>query len=236
MSKFWMMGVAAIAMSVAVVALGSRPVRSSEDLLGKAQSEFAVKARDALAQRRMAQASTAPALASATPAVPPSRYVVASLEPTIVASSEIVAPVAPTLPTEVVDSLEAPVASPQSPASPQPSAAVNTENDGPTEQQVAPLPPATPAAENVVTQQPAPAVAATPALKTVTPRGFTPTVHAPHETVKGARKTQRASSAPRTRTVVRRSEPNAPRNSMPYSIEMLRARAPEIAAAIARYM
>ena len=63
MNKFWMMGGAIIAVSVTAMVWNAGPVRSSENLLGKAQSEFAAKARDALIQRQMAQASVASAVA-----------------------------------------------------------------------------------------------------------------------------------------------------------------------------
>ena len=58
MTRFWMMGGVAIAVSVGVMAWSPRPTPASEDLLRKAQSEFAIKARDALIQRRMALAPT----------------------------------------------------------------------------------------------------------------------------------------------------------------------------------
>jgi hypothetical protein len=239
MSKFWMMGVAAIAVAVAVVALDSRPVRSSEDLLAKAQSEFAIKARDALAQRRMVQTSTAPTSASAPPSVPQSPYKVASLEPvappTIAVSQAIVLPVAPVPPTATTDSPEAPVASPKLPASPEPPAATKTEDRETTEPQVVSTP-GSPAAEDGVTAKPAPTVAVTPELTTVTAHGLAPTGSARRESAKATRKVQRASNPAKTRAVVRRSEPYPSRYSMPYGIEALRARAPEIAAAIARYM
>jgi hypothetical protein len=242
MNKFWMMGVAAITVTVAVMALDSRPVRSSEDLpgkdlLGKAQSEFAIKARDALVQRRMvqastAQASTAPELASAPPSVPQSPYKVASLEP--------VAPPTITVPQAVV--------SPVAPVSPELPAAKKTEEktedkESTTEPQVTSLP-GSPATENAVTPKPAPIVAVTPELTTVTAKGVTPAGGTQRARAKNIRQAQRASNAPkiapktapRTKTIVRRSEPYASRNSMPYSMEALRARAPELAAAIARYM
>jgi hypothetical protein len=59
MNRFRIWGVAAIVVSAAVIAAGPRPVGPSEDLLGKAQSEFAAKARNALIQRHMAPATTA---------------------------------------------------------------------------------------------------------------------------------------------------------------------------------
>jgi hypothetical protein len=244
MSKFWMMGVAAITITVAVVALDSRPVRSSEDLLGndllgKAQSEFAIKARDALVQRRMVQASTAPELASA-PSVPQAPYKVASLEPvappTIAASQAIVLPVAPVSPAVTVETPEAPVASRPAANKIEEKTAVKEPT---TEPQVTSLPGA-PATEYAVTPKPAPTVAVTPDLTKVAAKGVTPTGGTQRERAKNIRQVQRASNAakttPRTKTIVRRSETYASRNSMPYGMEALRARAPEIAAAIARYI
>jgi hypothetical protein len=249
MSKFWMMGVAAITVTVAVVALDSRPVRSSEDLLGndllgKAQSEFAIKARDALVQRRMVQASTAPELASAPPSIPQTPYRVASLEPvappTIAAPQAIVVPVAPVSPAATVDSPEAPVASRPVAKKTEEKIEEKTEVKEPTaEPQVTSLP-GSPATENAVTPKPAATVAVTPELTKVAAKGVTPTGGGQRERAKNIRQVQHASNAPRTapraKTIVRRSETYASRNSMPYGMEALRARAPEIAAAIARYM
>src|SRR4051794_36011313 len=81
MNKFWMMSSTVIAASVAAVIWGAGPVRSTENLLGKAQSEFAAKARDALIQRQIAQATVAPQVPAAPKTEAPSPYVVASLEP-----------------------------------------------------------------------------------------------------------------------------------------------------------
>jgi hypothetical protein len=81
MNKFWMMGGAIVAVSVTAMVWSAGPVRSSENLLGKAQSEFAMKARDALLQRYMAQSSTAPAVVASPKLETPLPYVVASLEP-----------------------------------------------------------------------------------------------------------------------------------------------------------
>ena len=175
MNKFWMMGVATVTVTIAVVALDSRPVRSSEDLrgndlLGKAQSEFAIKARDALVQRRMVQASTASELASA-PSVPQAPYKVASLEPvappTIAAPQAIVVPVAPVSPAATVETPETPVAS-------RPAAAKTEEKtevkQPTTEPQVTSLP-GSPATENAVTPKPAAIVAVTPEPTKVTASG-----------------------------------------------------------------
>jgi hypothetical protein len=240
MSKFYMMGAAVIAVSVAVVAWGCRPVRTSDDLLGKAQAEFEMKARDALIQRRMTQVAPAPAAPSAPASVPEPTYAVASLEPvvppTIAAPSAPVVAAAPEAPTVTADSLDAPAASPKLSVPPELPSAPAAEDKKATESQMAsqPVPPAT---ENAVTPNPAPAVAPTPEVATVTTPVVTPTVGAtPREPVKVTRKTCRASHEPRANVVARRYDRDAARYSMPYNLQALRARAPEIAAAIARYM
>jgi hypothetical protein len=132
-------------------------------------------------------------------------------------------------PPATVETPEAPVASRELPA------VTKTEDKQPTEPQVVSLP-GSPAIENAVTPKPAPTVAVKPVLTTVTAKGVSPTGGTRRESAKGTRQAQRVSNAPRMKTAVRRSEPYASRNSMPYGIESLRARAPEIAAAIARYM
>jgi hypothetical protein len=243
MRKFWMMSGAIIAVTVAAVAWHPQPVRSSEGLLGKAQAEFATKARDALIARRVAQAPTAPAATSAPSSAPTEPYVVASLEPiappTIATREATVVAVAPVPATPTSDSLDAPVESPKLAASPEFAAAPKTDKET-TEPQIATLP-APEAAESAVTPKSAPAVAPAPEPATVaTPVVATPTVipagampRAPLKVVHKARPTPNESN---TNTVVRRTERAAPRYSTPYSIEALRAHSPELAAAIARYM
>jgi hypothetical protein len=245
MSKFWIMGGAAIAISVVAIAWGCQPVRSTESLLGKAQAEFAVKARDALIQRRMAQASPAPVPAevstpaevAAPPSVPQSRYVVASLEP--VAAPVIAAPATPVASETAAVSPEAPVASPKLSALPELAAAPSTEDKRTTESQIASLP-ETPAAEYAVAPKPAPVITPAPASATVARQVVTPTGAARREAVKAAYKpTYRArpvSRQPRTAVVARRTERDSYGYSVPYNLQALRAHAPEIAAAIARYM
>ena len=95
MSKFWIMGGAAIAVSVVAVGWNYGPAHASDPLLGKAQSEFAIRARDALIQRRMAQISVtseisirqAPSVAPAV-AVTPSASVMPVIPDTIAVASE----------------------------------------------------------------------------------------------------------------------------------------------------
>jgi len=67
MNRFWIWGAAVIALSVAA-AMATPELRPSESLLGKAQSEFEVKARNALI-RHMAHASAPAATPTITPSV-----------------------------------------------------------------------------------------------------------------------------------------------------------------------
>jgi hypothetical protein len=161
MRKFWMMGGAIIAVSVAAMAGNTQPVRSSESLLGKAQSEFAMKARDALMQRYMAQSATASVTAVASKSI-----VVASLEP--VAAPTVIAAKTP---------LEAVAAEPQT--------STTVPLDAPIAAKEAVAPPNAP---------------------------------------------------PVTPDVAQRSIRSASRTLSPSDLEALRARSPELAAAIARYM
>ena len=117
MRKFWMMGGAIIAVSVAAMAWNTQPVRSSESLLGKAQSEFAMKARDALMQRYMAQSSTASVAAVASKSI-----AVASLEPVaapvVIASKTPLEAIAPEPQTSTIAPPDAPIAAKEAVAPP----------------------------------------------------------------------------------------------------------------------
>ena len=239
MSKFWMMGGAVIAVSVAAMVWNPGPVRSSEDLLGKAQSEFAMKARDALVQRRMAaQASAAPA--STEPSVTESAPQSASTKPYVVASLEPVAPPMATLvPTRSEATIaeaapapvEAPVASRDSSVPPVTPAAPAVDAAPPMEAKTVSLP-AAPQASTPPQPVPAATQVSEPA-KDDTPAA-TPAPAKSRQKVKTAHRTNQ--KEPMAGSTVRRSERTASRNAMPYNLETLRARAPEIAAAIARYM
>jgi hypothetical protein len=245
MRKFWMIGGAVIAMSAAAALWNPQPVRSSEVLLGKAQSEFAVKARDALIRRRMAELPMLPTDISAPPSVPTPPYVVVSLEPvpppTFEAPKESIVPIAPVSPATVAESHDAPVAISDLPVLPEFVAVPKTEKKEAAEPQIVSLP-EPPAVENVVTPKLVPAVAPTPELITVTmpvvaAPVVTPIRATPQAPAKVAHKAHRAANnEPNTNIVVRRSERAAPGYSTPYSLETLRAHAPEIAAAIARYL
>jgi hypothetical protein len=244
MRKFWMMSGAIIAVTAAAVAWHPQPVRSSEGLLGKAQAEFATRARDALIARRMAQAPTAPAVTSAPSSVPTQPYVVASLEPiappTIATREATVVAVAPVPAAPTSDSMDAPVESTKLTASPEFVAAPKTDDKETTEPQIATLP-APLTAESAVTPKPAPVVAPTPELATVTTPVVTtptaiPTDATPRQPAKVAHKAHATPNQPNSNTAARRSEQVAPRYSTSYSLDALRARSPELAAAIARYM
>jgi hypothetical protein len=244
MRKFWMIGGAVIAMSAAAALWSPQPVRSSEVLLGKAQSEFATKARDALIRRRMAELPMMPAEMSAPPSVPTTPYVVASLEPlappTIAAPKESIVP-SPVSPGMTAGFSDAPAASPNLSVLPEFVAVPKTADREATEPQIVSLP-EPPAAETAVTPKPVPAVAPTPELaRVITPvvaaPAVTPIRATPQAQAKVVHKAHRPpNNESNTNTVVRRSERAAPGYSTPYSIETLRAHAPEIAAAIARYM
>jgi hypothetical protein len=245
MSKFWVMFGVAIAVSITGVAWNAQPVGASDNLLGKAQAEFAVKARDALIQRRMAGVSIVPTETSAPPSVPTPPYVVASLEPaappTIAAPKESMVPIASVSPTTTAGSSDVPVALPNLPVLPEFMAAPKIEDKEAGEPRIVSLP-EPPVAENAVTPKPALAVAPTPEFAAVTKPvvaapAVIPTRATPQAPAKVAHKAHRPpNNEPNTNTIVRRSEREAPGYSTPYSIETLRAHAPEIAAAIARYM
>ena len=64
MNWFWIVGVAVIVVTAAFMTAPPRSVRSSEGLLGKAQSEFEAKARNALIQRQMVHAPATSATAA----------------------------------------------------------------------------------------------------------------------------------------------------------------------------
>jgi hypothetical protein len=239
MSKFWMIGVTAVVVSVASVALQVRPVRSSDDLLGKAQAQFAVKARDALIQRRMTSAPPSPV--DAAPAGAELPYVVASLGPVAVPTTARfetpVAAVAQEAPLPTPSSFDVLVAAPKSPAA----------DTVETTKAIEPPPvvlPATPASEQVVDPKaapltapsPAPAAAPAPEATAVTPVATAETAVAPHEAAKAIHKPRRASNEPRMNAVAHRYERETYGYSVPYNLQSLRAHAPEIAAAVARYM
>lgn len=235
MRKFWMGGAIA-AISVAAMAWSERPVRSSESLLGKAQSEFAMKARDALIQRQIAQASAATSAPKSISLLP---YAVASLEPVappaIVAREPRFEAVAPKPQTVTVASLDAsivtrdPVAPPAPPAAP---AAAVTDEAQPAKRQMASLPDET---QRSISRKPIADAPVSEPAKADT-HIVTPTPAAPRPHVKAAHNTHHTAKRPVTHDGVHRSERTASRTLTPRDLEALRARSPELAAAIARYM
>jgi hypothetical protein len=237
----------------------SGPVRSSENLLGKAQSEFAAKARDALIQRQMSQASIAPLVISAPKTEAPAPYVVASLGP-------VAAPTAVTRETRV--EIPAPAPEPQAAVEPQTVTAAAVEAPIASQEVVSSAAaPSAPAVE----EAPAPKMqlAALPAEPTssVLPKqiavapvsevakletpAVTRTYDEPKRQFKAERKTRHVQRERKTNDGAYRSERSdrseryerserverrAPRHISPYNLDSLRARSPELAAAISRYM
>jgi hypothetical protein len=267
MKKFWMLGGAVIAVSVTAMVWNAAPVRSSENLLSKAQSEFAAKARDALIQRQMAQAPTN-SMAVATPKSEPQPSVVASLEPvaapTIVAREtrfEAPAPepqVAVEPQTATVASVDAPIVSQGVvPSAAAPSAPAAEETPAP-KMQLAALP-----AEPKVSVLPKQiAVAPVSEVATAETPAVTRTYEEPKRQFKAERKMRHVERERRTNDDYRserhdrserseradrydrsdryerseRVERRTPRYISSYNLDSLRARSPELAAAIARYM
>ena len=254
MKKFWMMGGAVIAVAVAAMVWNSGPVRSSENLLGKAQAEFAAKARDALIQRQMAHAPTAPPVISAPKTEVQAPYVVASLgpvgAPTAVSRETRVEIPAPAQEPQAVTvaPVDAPVASQEVVSPAAPTAPVAEETPAP-KMQLAALP-AEPQASEAPKQ-----IAAAPA--SVVAKAETPAVTGnydePKRQFKAERKTrhvkrerkmnddyraERSDRYDRSDRYERseRVERRAPRYISSYNLDSLRARSPELAAAISRYM
>jgi hypothetical protein len=256
MKKFWMMGGAVIAVAVAAMVWNSGPVRSSENLLGKAQAEFAAKARDALIQRQMSQASIAPAVISAPKTEVQAPYVVASLGP-------VGAPTAVSRETRV--EIPAPAPEPQAAVEPQTVTAAAVEAPiaaqeivSPAAAPVAPVAEEAPAPKMQLAALPAePKSSVLPKQIAVAPvsevaKAETPAVtrnyDEPKRQFKAERKTrhvkrerkmnddgyrsERSDRYDRSERVERR----APRYISPYNLDSLRARSPELAAAISRYM
>jgi hypothetical protein len=244
MKKFWMMGGAIIAATVAAMIWNSAPVRSSQNLLSKAQSEFATKARDALKQRQMAQAPIVSTPTATPKSIPLPPDVFPLLEPVATApvavsetSVEVAALETPTVTPASLDtalsrdSLSSPAILP-APA-PLPAPAIE---DAPAARapQMASLPeePKAPVLPRRID------VASMAEVANAEPPAVTRTFAEPQRQYRAERKTRHVQRKRRTHDVYRseyRSE-RAPRYSTPYNLETLRARAPEIAAAIARYM
>ncbi len=265
MSKIGMTSGTAIALSVVATVFCYQPSHASDALLAKAQAEFTAKARDAVLQRRAAQAPAGMVLASvavqtptvASPTVAPSAP--ASLETSADRSIPARAAIAPaqvaTAPAQTVtapaqaaataDVVEAPVVVASLPDVPAPVSAETKADEVPAESK--PLPAETTAEKIVAPKQPelpqlpAPQVVtpktttATPATTTVAPATNTVASSAA-KTQKVTREAARTISARQMSTMARRFDRDFPGQRPPYDMETLRAKAPEIAAAIARYM
>jgi len=249
MSKIGITSGTAIALSVIATVLCYQPSHASDALLAKAQAEFTAKARDAVLQRRAAQAPAGMVLASAQ-SEPVQTHTLVSLEQpaalSALASADRSIPErTATAPVQAAttDVVETPVVVAKLPEAPAPVIAETKADEVPTESKplptetavehiVAPKQPELPqaAAPQVVT--PAPQVA-TPAPQVATPMTNT-TAPATAKTQKATREPDKTASAKNPNLKQLQREFSAGR--MPYDAETLRAKAPEIAAAIARYM
>jgi hypothetical protein len=251
MSKIGIASGTAIALSVIATVLSYQPSHASDALLAKAQSEFTAKARDAVLQRR-AQAM-GPMLASLPQSEPAQQTsTVASSAPAPVMASDRSIPARPAVTAAAV---EAPVVIAKLPDADTTAIAetkveetkpLPESNPLPVEHIEAPKQPELPqaAAPQAVTPAaqvvtPAPQVV-TPAPQVATPA---PQVATPvtNTTAPATAKIQKTTREP-ARTVstknpnLRQLQREFSAGRMPYDAETLRAKAPEIAAAIARYM
>jgi len=237
MSKIGMTTGTAIALSVVVTVFCYQPSHASDALLAKAQAEFTAKARDAVLQRRAAQAPTGMVLASApvqTQSAPVQTHTVASLEPSALsapasleASETTTAPVQAATP----DVVEAPVVTAKLPDV---DAAVSSETKAvEVRPELKPLPAETAVQNIVAPKQPELPVAAASQVVTPTTNSVAP---ATVKIQKATREPASTNPAKKTSTIARRFERGLSRERIPYDVQALRARAPEIAAAIARYM
>jgi hypothetical protein len=236
MSKIGTIGGAALAATFLATVFYYHPSSASNALLAQAQSEFMTQARDALLARRIGGVSTNNVLAAA--AAPAQSYVVASLEPVAPPSTaQVETPVsaqveipaataAPIFSAATEDLVETPAVVNElpEPAKVEISAAVQVNEVKP---EVAPLP-----AEPVTQQNAtAPKKPVTPAPQIVAPL-TNPVAHLPVKAV------QKTTETPSRKTIVAARHPERAilRERLPYNLEALRARAPQIMAAIARYI
>jgi hypothetical protein len=251
MSKIGMIGGAAIAATFAATVFYYHPSYASDALLAKAQSEFTAKARDALLQRRLAPTSTASLIETAPQSEPVHTYVVASLEPVapprataIEVSQAAPAPIPQTATAEVVETPA--VVAPKLPDAEPVVQAERKQDEAkpevkPEVMTVAALPAEVPAQnvvapkETAVSEVAAPQVtppvvtqAVAPAVNTVVRQPAKVVQKTTQETVKEPVK--------KTNTVARHTERGTSREQVSYNVDTLRARAPEIAAALSRYM
>lgn len=240
MRKIWIMSGVAVAAMAATLAAMPQPARSSQDWLAKAQSEFASKARDAVIQRRIVQSApgTVQAMANSAEIVPPPAQSSEELTVSPERMSPVVTDVA-TMPEPVarpVDDQASTVSSRGFVPAPPPSVVVAAAT---TADIVAPPPvAATVAPPAVATVAPAatpvaPAVAPAPAPAAVKQAAPAKAVTAPASDT-APRKARQASKQTAPARAARRPESTLPVEAR--GLEALRARAPEIAAMIGRYM
>jgi len=248
MSKIGITSGTAIALSIAATVFYYQPSHASDALLVKAQSEFTAKARDAVLQRRTAQVPMGTALAAAPQSEPAQTYTLASLEPS---QASVEASDSRSIPARTAP---APVATtPVSPATPVQAATV----EAPVEIIKLPNVEAAPGSETKADEvqpvsKPLPVEAAVQTTaapqqvelpKAAAPQVVTPVTNA---AAPATVKVQKATSEPakvvpalparKATKVARRLERELSSERLPYNVEALRARAPEIAAAISRYM
>jgi hypothetical protein len=230
MSKIGMIGGAALATTLLATVFYYHHGHASNALLAQAQSEFMTKARDALLERRIGEVPTNGVVAAKRPSVPAQTYMVASLEPVappstvqVEMSAATAAPVSSTATRDIVEMLAVVNELPE-PAKVEVNSA-GQENE--LEPEATPLP-AEPAAQQITAAPNGPETAAAPIVAPLT----NPVAHRPAKAV------QKITQAPSRKTMIaaRYPERAISRERLPYDLEALRARAPQIMAMIRRYM
>jgi hypothetical protein len=248
MSKIGITTGTAIALSVIATVLSCQPSYASDPLLAKAQAEFTAKARDAVLQRRAAQAPAGMVLASApqsepvqTPKASPEQP--AALSAPASADRSIPERTA-TAPAQAatIEVVETPVVVAKLPEAPAP--VVSETKADEVQPESKPLPTETEVEHILAPKQPelpqaAAPQAVTPNTNTVAPAttaAAPATNTAAPATVKTQKETREQARTAQTKKTARRHERDFSGERLPYDMETLRARAPEVAAAIARYM
>ena len=256
MSKIGITSGTAIALSVIATVLCYQPSHASDALLAKAQSEFTAKARDAVLQRRaqamgprLASVHSEPAqqistVASPAPATLSAPAPVTASDRSIPerpAAAPVQAVAAP-VQAATTDVVETPVVVAKLPEAPAP-VVVETKADE-VQPESKPLPTETAVEHILAPKQPelpqaaAPQVV-TPDTNTVAPATTTAapaTNTAAPVTVKTQKETREQPRTAQAKKTARRHERDFSGERLPYDMETLRAKAPEVAAAIARYM
>ncbi len=251
MSKIGVTAGTIAALSLVATVFYYQPSRASDALLAKAQSEFTAKARDAVLQRR-AQAMRGPVLASVPRSEPAQTHIMASPAPAPAEPSEARSIPArpPTAPVQVetvpaqaaatADVVEAPTMVAKLPdVAPPVSSDAKVEEIRPESKPLADskLLATETAVQNIETPKlPDVPKAAAPQAVTPTPRMSRTTLVAPGKIQKATPELSRTVQARKMSVAARRFQRDFGGGRIPYNVEALRARAPEIAAAIARYM